>query len=174
MATQINCPSCGRLLGVPEDLFGKRVQCPTCQSTFVAEVPGSAAAKPTQAAPRADDEEPPRPRRRPPIDDEDDYEEVPERRPRRRWVQPHRGTLILVLGILSLVMCGIFTGIPAWVMGNSDLAAMRRGEMDPSGEGTTQAGRICGMISCILWIAGCLIYALIFVIAIGAGAGGRR
>lgn len=36
-------------------------------------------------------------------------------------MEPHRGTLILVLGILSLTMCGLFTGIPAWIMGKNDL-----------------------------------------------------
>ncbi|HEY3788505.1 MAG TPA: hypothetical protein VGL71_06600, partial [Urbifossiella sp.] len=114
------------------------------------------------------------PRRRPaPPDDDEEQDDYEERRPRRRWRQPHRGTTILVLGILSLVMCAPL-GIAAWVMGNNDLAAMRRGEMDREGEGTTQAGRICGMISSILMMAGCVIYALVFALMmVTAGHGGR-
>jgi hypothetical protein len=37
-------------------------------------------------------------------------------------------------------------------MGNGDLAAMERGEMDPSGYGMTKAGKIVGMVSVILSI----------------------
>lgn len=75
--------------------------------------------------------------------------------------------MILVFGILSLVICAPM-GIAAWVMGNNDLAAMRRGEMDPSGEGTTQAGRICGMIGTIIMIVGCLGYGLMGLLMVGA------
>lgn len=65
--------------------------------------------------------------------------------------KPHRGTAVLVLGILSLVVCGIL-GIVAWVMGNNDLREMDAGTMDPSGRSLTNAGRICGMIASILII----------------------
>ncbi|MAN37480.1 MAG: hypothetical protein CMI21_07690 [Opitutae bacterium] len=67
-------------------------------------------------------------------------------------MKPHRGTLILVLGILGLVCCGIFTAIPAWIMGSADLKEMDAGTMDPEGRGITNAGKICGMIGCILTI----------------------
>ena len=67
-------------------------------------------------------------------------------------MKPHRGTLILVLGILGLICCGIFTAIPAWIMGANDLKAMAQGEMDPSGEGLTKAGKIMGMIGVILGV----------------------
>ncbi|HJM96228.1 MAG TPA: DUF4190 domain-containing protein [Candidatus Marinimicrobia bacterium] len=65
-------------------------------------------------------------------------------------LEPHRGSTILVLGILSLFFCGIFTGIPAWVMGKGDLGKIRAGSMDPAGKGSTNAGMVCGMISCII------------------------
>ena len=48
--------------------------------------------------------------------------------------KPHRGTMILVLGILGLVVCPII-GIIAWVMGHGDLKEMQAGAMDPNGEG---------------------------------------
>ncbi|MBM3890093.1 MAG: DUF4190 domain-containing protein, partial [Verrucomicrobia bacterium] len=60
-------------------------------------------------------------------------------------MKPHRGTLILVLGILSLVFCAPL-GIPAWIMGNTDLKEMDAGKMDPTGRSITQGGRICGII----------------------------
>ncbi len=63
---------------------------------------------------------------------------------------PHRGTLILVLGILSLLLCGIFTAIPAWVMGSGDLKKMEAGIMDPAGAATTKAGMWCGFIACVI------------------------
>lgn len=60
-------------------------------------------------------------------------------------MKPHRATLVLILGILSLVVCAPL-GIAAWIMGSADLKAMAAGLMDPSGRSTTNAGRICGMI----------------------------
>jgi predicted Zn finger-like uncharacterized protein len=87
--------------------------------------------------------------------------------PRRRDAEPHRGTLILVLGILSIVMvllCGIVglpLGIAAWVMGRRDLVKMRQNMMDREGEDLTQAGWICGIIGTVLdalWLLGCLVY----------------
>lgn len=74
---------------------------------------------------------------------------------RGRYVQPHRGVTILVLGILGIVCCAIL-GIVAWVMGSSDLDAMRAGRMDKSGRDLTQAGRVCGIIATFLWIAAIL------------------
>lgn len=84
-------------------------------------------------------------------------------------MKPHRGTLILVLGILSLVCCGFITGIAAWIMGNADLKAMEAGQMDPAGAGTTKAGKICGIIGTILSAVGLVVQ--IILIATGAAAG---
>ena len=61
----------------------------------------------------------------------------------RPYVQPHRGPLILIFGIMSWMMCPIF-GFVAWVMGSSDIREMRLGRMDDSGMGLTQAGYIFG------------------------------
>ena len=46
-------------------------------------------------------------------------------------LEPQRGTLIQVLSILSLALCGLFTGIIAWIMGKGDLIKIRGGTMDP-------------------------------------------
>ena len=82
-------------------------------------------------------------------------------------LEPHRGTLILVLGILSLTVCGFFTGIPSWIMGKGDLAKIKDGMMDPEGEGSTKAGMICGMICCI--INAVLIGLFILLMILGSG-----
>lgn len=87
-------------------------------------------------------------------------------------MKPHRGTLILILGILSLVLCGIFTGIPAWVMGSSDLKEMDAGTMDPEGRGVTKAGKICGMVSVVLM--GISLVIGVIVVAMGFLAQGTR
>jgi hypothetical protein len=83
----------------------------------------------------------------------------------------HRGTMILIFGILGLVVCFPF-GVAAWIMGNKDLNEIRSGRMDPSGEGTTQAGRICGMIATILAVLG-IVIAVIFLV-LGAGLSAIR
>ncbi|HEU0011180.1 MAG TPA: DUF4190 domain-containing protein [Verrucomicrobiae bacterium] len=82
-------------------------------------------------------------------------------------MKPHHGTLILILGILSLFMCSIFTGIPAWVMANSDLREMDAGTMDPSGRGATQAGKVCGIISVVLAVLCMLLVIAMFVLGFG-------
>ncbi len=83
-------------------------------------------------------------------------------------VAPHRGVLILVLGILGIVCCFI-CGIIAWVMGNNDLREINVGRMDPSGRGLTQAGKICGMVGVILWIVGIAIQLLFLLLGVGVG-----
>ena len=64
-------------------------------------------------------------------------------------LKPHRGAVVLTLGILGIAVCFI-CGIIAWVMGKNDLKEMDAGVMDPSGRDLTNAGRICGMIGTIL------------------------
>jgi hypothetical protein len=83
-------------------------------------------------------------------------------------MKPHRGTLILVLGILSLVICAPL-GIAAWIMGNGDLKEIDAGAMDPSGRSLTSAGRICGMIGTILLGLSILIFIALFALGM-AGA----
>lgn len=86
-------------------------------------------------------------------------------------LKPHRGTVILVLGILGLVVCGI-CGIVAWVMGNADLREMDSGLMDPAGRGTTQAGKILGMISVGLMALGLVLWLIMMVVGLSAAAAG--
>jgi predicted Zn finger-like uncharacterized protein len=122
-----------------------------------------------------------------PLTGEEEEEERPwEQRGRpmvRRDCEPHRGSLVLTFGIISVVLaplsacCGVFgvafcglslgLGIPAWVMGRRDLNKMSRGEMDPEGRGLTQGGMICGIIGTCLAILMMVILAIIIVFYIG-------
>jgi hypothetical protein len=177
------------------------VRCPSCQTTFTAEAPsqvggvttGQASGQvrtspakrspePEEPAPDEDYETPSRSRRRRPRDDDDDT-------PRR----PHRGALVLTLGIISLVMpvlaggtfclCGGFglvgfgvaglaTGLPAWFLGQGDLKAMSMREMDRSGEGMTRGGWICAIIGTILGALQLLcggVLLILFFVALATG-----
>jgi hypothetical protein len=78
-------------------------------------------------------------------------------------MKPDRGALILVMGILGLVCCGVF-GIFAWVMGANDLKEMDAGTMDSEGRGLTQAGKFCGMISTGLLIIGLIAVAVLHML----------
>jgi hypothetical protein len=79
----------------------------------------------------------------------------------RRDCEPHRGQVILSLGVLSVVMTlgsclvfppvlGLGLGVCAWVMGQTDMPKIRRGEMDPREPGMTSAGWILGIIGTIV------------------------
>lgn len=83
-------------------------------------------------------------------------------------MQPDRGGLILTLGILSLVLCGLL-GPFAWVMGSNDLKAIDAGRMDPRGRGTTQAGMVCGIISTVLLLLPVFAIALFVLIGVIGG-----
>lgn len=150
----VACPSCGGKLRIADVLLGQRVRCPACNQTFhsAAEPPP---AEPRRSPSRWGDE----------ISSEWDIPDLRLRMPRRD-AEPHRGTLVLVLGILSLVTVmmyflspiGLIMGLFAWIMGQKDMRKIKSGHMDEEGRGTTQAGWICGIIGTVLnglWVLGC-------------------
>lgn len=83
--------------------------------------------------------------------------------------QPARGTLILVLGILSIVICALL-GPFAWLMGKGDLEKMDQGAMDPSGRDLTKAGMICGIIGTVLLVLGLVWFLFVGLAAAGSVA----
>jgi predicted Zn finger-like uncharacterized protein len=118
------------------------------------EAPPSREPRPSSLDPREDQD-----------DDDEDYRQSGRSRYRRdlprRDSEPHRGALILVLGIISIasvvlnacyvgVLIGLPLGITAWALGSGDLRKIKKGEMDEEGLGMTQAGWICGIIGTIL------------------------
>jgi hypothetical protein len=136
-------------------------------------------------------------------EEEDEEDDRPSRRGKKKKkkkrrrseygdLEPHRGGMVLGLGLTSLLLflgdscicccaivpivisgVGVGLGIPAWVMGQRDLAKMRDGRMDDSGRGSTQAGWICGMIGTILHglsLVGSIIYLILFLLSQGLSA----
>ncbi len=95
------------------------------------------------------------------------------------WGKGGRGLVtmmaaVLVLGILSIVIgcAGWILGIIAWVMANGDLAEMASGQMDPSGRGLTQAGKVLGMVSVILHLAALAIWVILLILGGGIAVWG--
>ena len=72
------------------------------------------------------------------------------------------GTTILVLGILSLVICGLL-GPFAWSMGNKALTEIDHNPGAYTNRGSVAAGRICGMIATILMIVVVTFYVIFFI-----------
>jgi hypothetical protein len=105
-------------------------------------------------------------------DDRDDRDDRPARRrrddDRPHYDEPHRGTLILVLGIIGLVACPVI-GVAAWIMGKGDLKKIDAGEMDREGRQLTQVGMILGIVATVLLVLQfmlLLVYAVVFGIVI--------
>lgn len=67
-------------------------------------------------------------------------------------LQSNRAELVLLLGILSLFLCGPL-GLAAWIMGTSDLKKIRQGTMSPRKIGTLKLGRALGIAGTALFIA---------------------
>jgi hypothetical protein len=184
MSDTVSCPSCKRTLRVPDNLHGHDVKCPACETTFRAgQTEPEAPPAPRRPEPRYEEDDRPRrrdrdeddrSRDRPSRRDRDEDEDRSRDRPRRRPLTPHRGALILIMGLLSIFVFAIPFGQIAWIMGNQDMREIRAGRMDPEGEGMTQVGRILGIISTILCLLALLGVCLIFgIFLIAAGTSGR-
>jgi hypothetical protein len=176
MPVLVACPSCGVALNVPENMIGLKVRCATCSTAFTANEPppdpapsqplgedryreGQSTADPPERGWRDDDR---RDDDRPPRDYDDDYDT--NRRYIRRDLLPHRGSMIMTMGIISIVIstvgaliCGLFggfiaigLGITAVLMGRGDLRQIDAGSMDPDGRGQTKSGIICGIVGMVL------------------------
>jgi hypothetical protein len=173
MAETVACPSCQRKLQVPEPFLGQKVQCPECRHMFVAAtttvsaepMPAPPAESKRKSRPRydEDDEEdiPRRRSRRDDFDDDDDYDydDIRDRRRGRNRYPPHRGGIVLALGLVALVggmslYLPLLLGPVAWALGSWDLRAMREGNMDPDGISMTQAGQVCGIVATVMLVIG--------------------
>src|ERR1051325_9108314 len=155
MVEVITCPGCRRTLQVPEQYLGQTVQCPECRHMFTAASSAVSANPPPATSvpgekpkPRRDDDDDfddlPRRRRRYEDDDDDDLDLRRRRRALERDYAPHRGGVILALGLFSLVGGMSLMGLPlvlgpvAWALGAYDLHEIREGRMDPAGESMTR------------------------------------
>lgn len=82
-------------------------------------------------------------------------------RPANAYAEPHRGAVILILGILGLLLTCPILSIMAWVMGAKDLATMKAGVMDPAGRDMTRVGYALGLfwsMICILFMVGIMLF----------------
>jgi len=102
------------------------------------------------------------------------------REPRRLDTVPHRGSLILTLGVISLVcvvipcigwLIGIPMAIAAWILGHRDLRRIKNREIDEDGLSGTQGGWICGIIATVL--NSLLLFTCIGMMVTGLLAGGN-
>jgi hypothetical protein len=177
MPSIIPCPSCSEQVRVPDELFGKWVKCPRCGQEFAAPAsnipqaivtPPPLPSDPSSSVPKQSADFDPE------VEDDRPWEDS-RLRHGRMDAEPHRGTLILVLGIVSVVsfggalcwglgsLIGLPLGIAAWVMGHKDLQKIRSNQMDREGEGLTLAGRVLGIVGTVLGGLG-----LLFLLACGA------
>ena len=79
------------------------------------------------------------------------------------------GVLILIFGILGLVFC-MPLGVVAWIMGSSDLQKMHMGFISSEEKGITQAGKVLGIISVVLFLM--IIGFIIMMVSLGTHFGG--
>jgi hypothetical protein len=195
MITIVACPACQQNLQVPPAQFGKPVRCPGCEHVFSADSAGISAGRPAPPPLPANHvpawergDELAEPIEEVDLDEVARKERKQERARRREQFRAayddlvrrdqtaHRGVLILIYGILSL-MCsmgifGLYFGMCAWQWGNHDLQEMYAGRMDRSGETLTKVGRILGIIGLCLFAVG--VFAALGCGVIGAVLGTRR
>jgi hypothetical protein len=79
-----------------------------------------------------------------------------------------QATVILVLGILSIVFCQI-TGPFAWIMGRKALREIDASGQTYSNRGQVQAGMICGIVGSVLLVL-VILYLIFFFGIIGLAA----
>jgi hypothetical protein len=79
--------------------------------------------------------------------------------PQGRYLEPHRGGLILALALIGIFACDILS-IVAVVMAIIDLQKMNRGVMDASGRGLVIAGLVI-VVAKFLLVAAFVVFAML-------------
>ncbi|MDG1510278.1 MAG: hypothetical protein P8R31_01190 [Mariniblastus sp.] len=141
MAIQFPCTHCNTILRIDEAHIGKQARCPQCQTlNLVTE---------NMQFSESDSEQ-----NQPPPAGPNPYSPGLPTTPSNsvRSQQPHRGGLILGLGIAS-ILCNVclIPGVLAWILGKQDMRKINQGIMDPEGRSMTQAGMVIGMVITILF-----------------------
>ena len=145
MAFEFRCHTCGKLLRTGEVNAARPAACPACGERLVVPTATAAIVSGSDDVAVIDDDPP-------------SADLLPD------GMLPHRGGMILSFGLLGWTVC-FFFGIPAWILGASDLRAMRDGRMDPAGEGMTRAGLYLGMGNVLLSIVIAVLVGGAFFIA---------
>ncbi len=74
--------------------------------------------------------------------------------------------IALVLGIVGFLFCTPL-GIAAWIIGQKERAAIKRGESPEAGMGLATAGWIIGIVDTVIFIVVILAIILIFILGFG-------
>ncbi len=89
-------------------------------------------------------------------------------------IEHPQGTLILILGILSIVICGL-TGPFAWSMGRKALREIDASGQPYSNRGQVQAGMITGIVGSVFLLLGILyLVFVVFIVGMAATSGSIR
>jgi Protein of unknown function (DUF1559)/Domain of unknown function (DUF4190) len=135
---RFTCP-CGKSLSAREEYAGETTRCPDCKRELI--IPSGEG---VQAAPVAPD----------PVDEgirqsrrgrDDALDEGPG--PAKTSGMAITST---ILGVLSLVLCSVFTGLPAIILGGLGLSAIGRSRGRLTGKGLALTGIITGGVSFLL------------------------
>ncbi|MGB1928949.1 MAG: DUF4190 domain-containing protein [Mariniblastus sp.] len=159
MAIQFPCMHCSTILRIDEKHIGKQARCPQCQTlNLVSENMQFSTGDSEQSEPSSSPSNPYSSKFSP-----------PPATPIRN-LQPHRGGLILGLGIASIV-CNVccLPGILAWIFGKQDMRQIDQGSMDPEGRSMTQVGMIMGMVITLLWVVPLAVWIFLSVVLAFAG-----
>src|SRR6266511_2202087 len=79
-----------------------------------------------------------------------------------------RAITSLVLSIISIFMCALFTSVPGMILGKMEMNAIRQGQAPLAGEGIAKAGFYIGLVVTILYGLVVLAYIFLFIIGIAA------
>ena len=184
MAIEFQCEHCNTTLRVSDEHAGKRAKCPKCQAVNLIQA-GGQASQSEFATPGGIQS----PLSSPEADAQESYFDGDSAAASKAVANPysasnvgamggynqaHRGSMILTLGILSLV-CNVMLvpGIMAWILGRADIKEMDAGRMDPEGRGMTTAGMVLGIIGTVLPLLAIALYIVFIVIVfvfVGAAA----
>jgi hypothetical protein len=66
-------------------------------------------------------------------------------------LKAHRGDVMVLMGILSLIVGPPIVSVITWVLAHKDLKEMDAGTMDPAGRSKTRMGRLLAIVSTIGW-----------------------
>jgi hypothetical protein len=75
-----------------------------------------------------------------------------------------KATTSLVLGICSLVACGLFLGIPAMIIGRQAKREIEASQGRLGGEGLATAGFVTGLIGTIWSVVGAILLVVLLVV----------
>lgn len=76
----------------------------------------------------------------------------------------NKGLISLILGILGLVMCGPFTGVPGIIFGKMEMDAIKQGTSPQSNMGVAKAGfyiSIAAVVLSVLFLVLAILFGLL-------------